>query len=146
MKKERKLVIAGNVSPLEEEQLYFRNEIAPHIDGEQIIYAGQVNDEQKNELLGRAKALLFPIEWNEPFGMVMPEAMACGTPVIGFRKGSVPEVITERVTGFIVDSEEQMTAATDKLAQINRQQCREYASKKFDVPVIAGKYLNLFSN
>lgn len=73
------LIIAGNISPLEQEQLYFKNEIKPFIDGEQVQYIGQVNDSQKNYYLGRSKALMFPIEWNEPFGIVMIEAMACGT-------------------------------------------------------------------
>src|SRR5690606_10239181 len=77
----RRLVIAGNKSPLTEEQVYFEQEIAPYIDGTRIMYVGQVNDEQKNHYLRQAAALLFPIEWNEPFGMVMVEAMACGTPV-----------------------------------------------------------------
>lgn len=138
-----KLIIAGNVSPLAEEQLYFKNEIEPHIDGEQIVHVGQVNDEQKNVYLGKAKALLFAIEWNEPFGMVMVEAMACGTPVIGYRKGSVPEVVTNDITGWVVDSEEEMKSAISKLPSINRSNCRTYAQQQFDVPVIAKRYLTL---
>jgi len=82
-----RLIIAGNISPLKEEQYYFETEIKPFIDGKTIQYVGPVDDEQKNHYLGQAKALLFPIEWNEPFGMVMVEAMACGTSVIACNKG-----------------------------------------------------------
>lgn len=140
-----RLILAGNVSPLADERAYFEQEIEPLIDGEQIQYVGAVNDEQKNHYLGQAKALLFPIEWNEPFGMVMTEAMACGTPVIGFGSGSVPEVVKEGVTGFVVSNKEAMIAAVEKLDTINRQQCRALAEAQFDVPVVAAHYLNLFS-
>jgi glycosyltransferase involved in cell wall biosynthesis len=139
-----RLILAGNVSPLSDERAYYQTEIAPMIDGEQIQYVGALNDEQKNHYLGKAKALLFPIAWNEPFGMVMTEAMACGTPVIGFGSGSVPEVVKEGVTGFVVSSKEEMIAAVEKLDNINRQQCRVVAEKQFDVQVVAAHYLNLF--
>ncbi len=139
-----RLILAGNISPLEEEKLYFEQHIRPHIDGSQIIYTGALNDEQKNYYLGQAKALLFPIEWNEPFGMVMVEAMACGTPVIGFRRGSVPEVVTENVTGYITQSKNEMIRAVAKVNEINRSNCRAYSQQQFDVPVIASSYLNLF--
>jgi glycosyltransferase involved in cell wall biosynthesis len=137
------LIIAGNISPLPEEQLYFKNEIEPYIDGKQIKYVGQVNDEEKNSYLGKAKALLFPIEWEEPFGMVMAEAMACGTPVIGFKRGSVPEVITDNVTGFAVNNIEEMKIAIKELPQIGRSNCRAHALARFDVEVIAKRYLSI---
>lgn len=140
------LILAGNISPLEEEKQYFEKEIQPHIDGVRVVYVGALNDTQKNHYLGQAKALLFPIEWNEPFGMVMVEAMACGTPVIGFRIGSVNEVIEEGVTGFKVDSLEQMKARVEDVTAINRAACREQAMKRFDVPVIARHYLELFKH
>lgn len=138
-----RLILAGNVSPLDDERAYFEQEIEPLIDGVQIQYVGAVNDEQKNHYLGQAKALLFPIEWNEPFGMVMTEAMACGTPVIGFSSGSVPEVVTEGITGFVVQNKEEMIAAVGKLGSINREQCRTVAEAQFDVPVVAAHYLRL---
>ena len=139
------LIIAGNISPLPEERDYFEQEIKPGIDGRQIKYVGALNDEQKNIYLGKAKALLFPIEWNEPFGMVMVEAMACGTPVIGFKRGSVEEVIDEGINGFKVDDEKEMIAATGKIGLIDRKRCRNQAASRFDVPVVANKYLGLFN-
>lgn len=137
------LIIAGNISSLPEEKAYYENEIAPQVDGEQICYVGQVNDTQKNDLLGKAKALLFPIEWEEPFGIVMVESMACGTPVIAFNRGSVNEVIEEGLTGFKIDTEAQMIEAVKNVGNINRVQCRQKAMQRFDAAVIAMQYLHL---
>jgi glycosyltransferase involved in cell wall biosynthesis len=137
-----KLVIAGNISPLVEEQKYFEEEIKPYIDGEQIKYVGTVNDAQKNEWLGKSKALLFPIEWNEPFGIVMIEAMACGTPVIAFKNGSVDEVIDEGVTGYKVHDKNDMMNAVMRIKRINRKNCQQNAENRFDVKEIAQHYLS----
>lgn len=137
------LIIAGNVSPLIEEQRYFEEEIKPWIDGQQIRYVGEVNDIQKNEWLGKAKALLMPIEWNEPFGIVMIEAMACGTPVIAFPKGSIPEVVDDMITGIKVNDISEMVRAVGYLDKINRTECRSKSESRFDVSVIASQYLNL---
>lgn len=139
-----RLLIAGNVPLSASGSSYFHEEIAPFCDGEQIIYLGPVNDGEKNKYLGRAKALLFPIEWDEPFGIVMIEAMACGTPVIGFNRGSVPEVVEHGLTGFRVENEMEMVLALDKIKEIDRASCRDRARARFDVSVIAGCYLNLF--
>ncbi len=139
----QKLIIAGNISPLPEEKEYFEKEIEPHIDNKQIKYIGSVNDKEKNELLRNAKALLFPIQWEEPFGMVMTESMACGTPVIGFNRGSVPEVIGIGITGFVVDTLDEMCQKLLEVKHIDRKKCRETARSKFDVPVIANQYLHL---
>jgi glycosyltransferase involved in cell wall biosynthesis len=140
------LIIAGNISPLQDEQQYFQEQVAPYIDSKQIIYVGQVNDVQKNEYLGQSKALLFTIEWNEPFGIVMIEAMACGTPVIAFNRGSVSEVVDEGISGFKVDSVKDMQEAVQQIKTIDRRNCRAQAKKRFDVKVIAEQYLNLFQN
>ena len=139
------LVIAGNVSSLPEEVKYFEEEIKPQIDGKQIMYIGQVNDVQKNEWLGKSKALLMPIEWNEPFGIVMIEAMACGTPVIAFTLGSVAEVVEEGVTGFKVTNENEMIAAIKHLETFDRAACRLRAAERFDVKIIAKQYLDFVS-
>jgi glycosyltransferase involved in cell wall biosynthesis len=143
-KTNNKLIIAGNISHLDEEKRYYENEIKPLIDGNQIVYIGQVDDEQKNYFLGISKALLFPIEWDEPFGIVMVEAMACGTPVIGFNKGSVPEVVNEGVTGFIVNTTLEMEASLSKLNLLDRSNCRSVAASQFDVSVIGKAYLDDF--
>lgn len=135
------LIIAGNISSLEDEKLYFETEIEPLIDGNQIKYIGTVNDVQKNEWLGKSKALLMPIEWNEPFGIVMIEAMACGTPVIAYNRGAVSEVIEEGITGFKVNTFEDMCKAVKNLNQIDRTKCRERAIVKFDISMIAAQYL-----
>src|ERR1017187_2634484 len=141
-----RLIIAGNISPLLEEKIYFENEINPHIDGKQIQYVGPLNDSEKKFYLGNSKALLFPIEWNEPFGIVMIEAMACGTPVIAFNKGSVGEVIDERLTGFKVSDLKEMKIAINNISLISRQKCRELAQERFDVSVIAQRYLHIISS
>lgn len=137
------LLIGGNIPTTPDNYDYFKQEIEPQFDGEQIIYLGPLNDSQKNEYLGKAKALLFPIEWDEPFGMVMVEATACGTPVIGFKRGSVPEVIDEGITGFRVNNTDEMIKAIQKLDQVNRKNCRQIAYERFDVSVIAKNYLAL---
>lgn len=137
------LVLAGNIPTTPDNFQYYKNEIEPLIDGKQITYAGALNDDQKNEYLQRAKALLFPIEWDEPFGIVMIEAMACGTPVIAFKRGSVPEVIDNGISGIVVNNAEEMIRALDDIPRLNRAECRSTAQKRFDVSVIAGKYLGI---
>ena len=141
----KKLWIAGNISHTDDNQAYFKSEIEPLIDGEQVKYLGALNDLQKNHYLQQAQGLLFPIEWDEPFGIVMIEAMACGTPVIAFERGSVAEVIKNGTSGFIVTNEQQMIEKVALLDTIDRTKCRETAQKRFDVKVIARQYLNLFN-
>ncbi|MES2278838.1 MAG: glycosyltransferase family 4 protein [Bacteroidota bacterium] len=140
-----KLIIAGNISHTTDNYQYFKTEIEPHIDNDQIKYVGELNDTDKNTYLGQAKALLFPIQWDEPFGMVMIEAMACGTPVIAFKRGSVPEVVKDGVNGYIVNNQQEMITALDKIADINRMDCRTSAYDNFNVNLIAQNYLNLFN-
>jgi glycosyltransferase involved in cell wall biosynthesis len=140
----QKLIIAGNISPLEEEIEYFKKAIEPHIDGDRIVYVGTVNDEEKNKYLRMAKALLFPARTDEAFGMVMAEAMACGTPVLAYNHAAMPEVVTNGVTGFIVDNIEEMINAAGKINLISRRDVRTIAENNFDVKNIADQYLNLF--
>ena len=101
---QRRLIIAGNISPLAHEQAYFDDEIKPRIDGDLVTYIGPVGDEAKQALLGGAAAMLMPIEWEEPFPVVLPESMLCGTPLIAFRRGGVPEGIDHGRTGFLCDT------------------------------------------
>lgn len=138
-----KLIIGGNIPHTGDNYTYFKTEIEPQIDNQQIIYLGALNDADKNKYLGSAKALLFPIEWDEPFGMVMIEAMACGTPVIAFDRGSVPEVVNS-LTGIIVNNADEMASAISKSNHIDRKACRSDAYSRFDVSIIASKYLDLF--
>ena len=140
-----KLLIAGNISHTADNLAYFESEIEPQIDGKQIKYLGPLNDADKNRYLGQAKALLFPIEWDEPFGMVMIEAMACGTPVIAFNRGSVPEVVENNVTGFIVNDEAGMISKIAEIKSIDRKSCRVTAVQKFNLNKIANQYLSLFN-
>jgi len=138
-----KLILAGNIPHTADNLAYYKKEIEPLIDNEQIIYLGALNDVEKNHWLRQSKALLFPIEWDEPFGMVMIEAMACGTPVIAFNRGSVPEVVDEGVSGYIVNNETEMIDAVKFVDKIDRSKCREVAESRFDVSKIARAYLSL---
>lgn len=138
----KKLVIAGNVP--DEYSDYFELKIKPYLS-EKITYIGPVNDEQKNNLLGAALAFLMPIEWNEPFGIVMAEAMACGTPVIGFNKGSIPEVIINGINGFRCDTLEEMVMAVKSVETIDRKTVRNDAERRFSAQVIINQYLSLYS-
>ncbi|MEJ5992833.1 glycosyltransferase family 4 protein [Pedobacter sp. Du54] len=137
----KKLVIAGNVPA--EYQSYFSEQIKPHLD-EQITYMGPVNDVQKNDLLGSALAFLMPIEWNEPFGIVMAEAMACGTPVIAFNRGSVPEVVINGYNGYQCTTLQEMINAVNLIKNIDRKQVRADAKERFSSEVIVNQYLSLY--
>ena len=138
----RRLIIAGNVAAAHEQ--YFNDEIAPHLDGRDVVFAGEVDDARKNELLGVAAAMLMPIEWEEPFGIVMIEAMACGTPVIAFRRGSVPDVVRDGVNGFVCDSVDDAARAVARLAAIDRRVVRDDCVARFDGSVIASAYEGLY--
>ena len=140
-----KLILAGNKPDTPDNLAYFRAEIEPLIDGDEVKYVGALNDAEKSKWLQQSKALLFPIEWDEPFGMVMIEAMACGTPVIAFKRGSVPEVVKDGVNGFIVANDIEMQNAIKSISLIDRSSCRIYTEKRFDVKIIAKNYLGLFN-
>lgn len=141
IKSNRKLLIAGNIPA--EHSLYFDEKVKPFLN-DQIQYIGPVNDEQKNKLLQNASAFLMPILWNEPFGIVMAEAMACGTPVIGFTRGSVPEVVEDGVSGFTCNTIEEMINAVHNIPSISRLAVRKEAEKRFSSKVIAETYLQLY--
>ncbi|HMH23190.1 MAG TPA: glycosyltransferase [Puia sp.] len=141
----RQLIIAGNISPLKEEQEYFKNELEPLFDGEQIKYIGVVNNVQKNQLFGQAAAMLLPIEWYEPFPVVLPESFACGTPIIAFRNGGVPEGIRHGVTGFLCDTPQEMAGFIPRLREISRETCRKEALEKYSDDRIAADYLKIYN-
>ncbi len=138
------LRIAAKVDRID--QRYYENEIAPHIDGHFIRYDGEVSDEGKGEFLRGARALLFPIDWPEPFGLVMIEAMACGTPVIAFRAGSVPEVIEDGVTGRIVESVEDAVASVAEMATWDRRACRAAFEQRFTAERMAMNYTKVYES
>jgi glycosyltransferase involved in cell wall biosynthesis len=128
------------------ERGYFKEQLEPKIDGREVQLTGEVNDKTKEEFLANAAGLLFPIDWPEPFGLVMIEAMACGTPVIAYRHGSVPEVIDEGVTGFVVDSEEEAVRAVRRLGEIDRRQVRACFERRFTARRMASEYVALYED
>jgi glycosyltransferase involved in cell wall biosynthesis len=137
------LKIAAKIDRVDEE--YHKNTIEPLLSHGDIEFIGEIAEHQKNEFLGRAAGLLFPIAWREPFGLVMIEAMACGTPVIAFNCGSVPEVIEDGVTGFIVDNEEQAIEAVGKIGTLSRTAIRAEFDRRFTAHHMAQNYLKLYS-
>jgi glycosyltransferase involved in cell wall biosynthesis len=140
----RRLVIAGNKVSDGPEPDYFDREIAPHIDDLRVRYVGPVDDRQKNALLGDAAAFLMPIEWEEPFGIVMAEALACGTPVIGFARGSVPEVVRNGVNGFACRGVDDAVAAVSRIFEIDRAVVRRDCEARFSDTAIVDAYIALY--
>jgi glycosyltransferase involved in cell wall biosynthesis len=137
------LILAGNIP--DAHRAWFDKHVAPHIDNTQIRYIGQVNDAEKNVLLGGAKAFLMPIMWEEPFGIVMAEAMACGTPVLGLRRGAVPEVVEHETTGFVVDTVDELVAAIDLLPSLSRAACRARVERLYSDAAVTEGYTNIYS-
>lgn len=138
----RRLVIAGNIPT--GHQAYFDQQVAPHLDGVLISYIGPVDDEQKDMLLGSAAAFLMPILWEEPFGLVMAEALACGTPVLGLRRGAVPEVVEDGVTGFVRNTVDELVSAVQDLGTIDRTECRRRAEVRFSGEALVRQYLAVY--
>jgi glycosyltransferase involved in cell wall biosynthesis len=139
-----RLIIAGNINNTDEK--YFKNEILPKIDGNFIKYVGEADFNQKIELISGAFSLLAPITWPEPFGLFMIEAMACGTPVIVLNKGSAPEVVKHRETGFVVNTLSEMVEAVSKIPYINKTTCRRWVENNFDAPRMAEDYLRAYNH
>jgi glycosyltransferase involved in cell wall biosynthesis len=135
------LKIAGEIQPVYQE--YFDTQIKPHIDGKFIEFIGEVDLAAKNELLSNARALLFPIQWNEPFGLVMIEAMACGTPVLAFPGGSVSEIVRDGVSGWICKTADEMTQKAQTIG-IAPSVVRKYLEENFSLDVMADRYLQLY--
>jgi glycosyltransferase involved in cell wall biosynthesis len=140
----RRLLIAGNQVDSPTGRHYWQTQIEPHLGQAGIEYVGPVDDRQKNELLGRAAAMIVPIEWDEPFGIVFAEALACGTPVISTPRGALPEIVRPGVDGFLVNSVDEAVAAIGQLPTINRRHCRQRAESHFSAPVIVRQYEQLY--
>ncbi len=136
------LKIAAKVDRVDE--AYFRESIAPLLDAPGVEFIGEINERQKSDFLGEASALLFPIEWPEPFGLVMIEAMACGTPVLAFRAGSVPEIVDQGVTGLIVDSLEEAVAAMPRVLSLDRSAVRRRFENRFSATRMALDYVSVY--
>jgi len=135
------LIIAGRSYPTEG---YWHSQIEPHIDGKMVRYVGEADFEQKIEWLKNAKALLFPTQYDEIFGLVMIEAMACGTPVIGWNTGSVPEIIQDKKSGYVVNNVSEMTEAINNIDKIDRNDCRKRAENLFSIEKMVNGYIKIY--
>ena len=137
-----RLVLAGPVQPGKEG--FFEREIEPHLDGERVLYVGEIAGEHKRRLFSQARALLMPIRWPEPFGMVMLEAMVCGTPVIAFPEGAARELVLDGQTGFLVDDEAEMARACTRSREIDPGRCRAAIVERCDVQTVASAYEGVY--
>src|SRR5690606_27836842 len=135
-------MIAAKVDPVDKE--YFDNVISPLLNNPLIEFVGEINEKEKNDFLGNSIALLFPIDWPEPFGMVMIEAFACGTPVVAFPCGSVPEIMRDGVSGYVVGSVEEAVAAVRRLDGFDRRRCRAYFEERFTDARMAADYVDVY--
>jgi len=138
----KKIIIAGLI----QDEHYFEQKIKPWINNTDVVYAGNCGPAQRNELLGHAAALLHLIHFDEPFGLSVAEAMCCGTPVIAFNRGSMPELIVHKQTGFLVQTIEEAAAAVSGLASISRKDCRDRAVNFFSTGKMADDYLRLYKH
>lgn len=139
-KSKRKLIISGII----QDQKYFEQKVKPYINDNDIVYVGNSGPDKRNRLLGGASAILHPISFDEPFGLSVVEAMFCGTPVIAFKRGSMPELILDGKTGFLVNNIEQAVEAVNDIKMINRNDCREWATSKFSRQKMIEGYLEVY--
>lgn len=124
---------------------YFAREIAPSIDGRQVVYVGSVGPRERDALLGGALALLHPIRFAEPFGLSVVEAMACGTPTIAFARGAMPEIVRDGETGFLVNDVEGAAEAVPRVGGLSRHRCRQEAERRFSAERMVAEYLDLYA-
>jgi glycosyltransferase involved in cell wall biosynthesis len=136
------LRLAAKIS--HDDQEYFDTQVAPLLDGSFVTFVGEINEQEKARFLGDALALVFPINWPEPFGLAMIEALACGTPVIAFPHGSVPEVLEDGVTGFIVEDVSAAVRCTQRLGELSRRDCRKSFERRFQAERMAQNYLDVY--
>lgn len=137
------LKIAAKIDKNDQE--YYREHIKKQLDHPLIEYIGEISEKEKNHFLGDAMAMVFPIDWPEPFGLVMIESLACGTPIVAYNKGSVPELMQHGVTGFIVDNQDDAVQAIENIGLIDRQECRRVFEERFTAKRMAAAYLNVYS-
>ena len=137
-----RLRIAAKVDPADLQ--YYRSEIEPLLDHPLIEFIGEISDDEKNDFVGNALALVCPYDWPEPFGLVLIEALACGTPVLAYRRGSIPEIIEHGTTGFVSENLSEMVAAVERLAEIDRQRCRASFEQRFTADRMARDYVALY--
>jgi glycosyltransferase involved in cell wall biosynthesis len=142
----RRLIIAGNRAESGPERAFWDRAIAPHVGHDGIEYVGEVGDAEKSKLLGRAAALIVPVQWDEPFGIVFAEALAAGTPVISCPRGALPEIVEEGRTGFLVDTSSAGVDAVMRLTGIDRADCRRVAETRFSVEACAARYLSIYQS
>ncbi len=135
-----KLILAGII----QDQAYFDRHVAPRIDSDRVMYIGSVGPTERSELLGKACALLHPIRFDEPFGLSVIEAMACGTPVIAFNRGSMPELIKTGETGFLVDTVDEAVRAVARMKEIDRATCRRHVERHFTVERMIKEYIQVY--
>jgi glycosyltransferase involved in cell wall biosynthesis len=138
----RLLVVAAKIDQMDEP--YFEQELRPLFHKPWVRYVGEANQAEKRELLENASALLFPIDWPEPFGLVMIEAFSCGTPVVAWRHGAIPEVVDDGVTGFVVSDQEEAVRAACRIHELDRRACREKFESRFTATRMAGDYLHIY--
>jgi glycosyltransferase involved in cell wall biosynthesis len=140
----RRLVIAGNHAEDGDNGRYWREQVLPFVGKDGVEYVGPVDDARKDELLGRAAALLVPVQWEEPFGIVFAEALACGTPVLSCPRGALPEIVRDGQEGFLCGTMEQLTEAVGRVGTISRRACRERVLAEFSAPVVVARYEALY--
>jgi glycosyltransferase involved in cell wall biosynthesis len=136
----KKLILAGII----QDQAYFDQYVAAHIDSDRAIYLGSVGPAERNRLLGKARALLHPIQFDEPFGLSVIESMACGTPVIAFDRGSMPELIENGTSGFLVNTVDEAVAAVARIQEIDRARCRRHVERHFTVERMIHEYIHVY--
>lgn len=143
----RRLLIAGNIPTSRSDKAFFDAKVAPHLNRNHVEWIGEVGDAQKNELLGRCAALLVPIRWDEPFGIVFAEALAAGAPVITCARGALPEIVRPGVTGWFIPEEDAAAgaAAVARLHDLDRAACRSDAETRFSLGICAERYIRLYS-
>jgi glycosyltransferase involved in cell wall biosynthesis len=140
----KKLLLAGKVDPADRE--FFATTMAPLIDGDQVVFVGEADARIKRELYKAASCVLMPITWEEPFGLVLAEAQACGTPVIAFGRGAAPEIVLDGVTGFVVDTVDEMVAAVSRVNEISPMACRQHVEANFGREAMAQGYLRVYES